>query len=124
MPIARPQRTGPKLRRETITVHGVTGPQHVAAWIHDPFAIHRSLGARGYSLTHLRSGKKILSRIRSRADAEAAIAPLRAVLDWDREDIPVDDLQHVWAGNILDTIPRVPLKAPLRDPFRDRGPPA
>jgi hypothetical protein len=113
-PVPRPTTIG---TRVVITVQGVRGPQDVKAWLYGPFAIHRSLAARGYSLTHRASGHKILSRIRSREDARLLAVQLNPLTDWSVPTIPPADLHRVRESGLLDQVPRVPrFRAPLRTP--------
>jgi hypothetical protein len=55
----------------------------VNAWVHGPLALHRSVAVPGFTITHIPSGKKVLSRIMSKADALAAIEVLLNMeVDW------------------------------------------
>jgi hypothetical protein len=114
-PVPRPTAIG---TRVVTTVHGVRGPQDVKAWLYGPFAIHRPLAARGYSLTHRASGHKILSRIRSREDARVLAVQLNPLSDWSVPTIPPADLHRVRESGLLEQTPRAPsFRAPLRNPF-------
>jgi hypothetical protein len=90
-------------------------PHRLKAWIQGPFAVHASLGARGFSLTHRASGKLLRPWVATKEAAFAAASRLELLTDWNRADIPPRELHR--ARPILDEMPVVTrFKAPLRLP--------
>lgn len=72
----------PKPGRDSITIETVQGTRELRAWICGPLAIHRSVAVAGWSLTHVKSGKKVLSRIETKERAVAAAETMLPLTDW------------------------------------------
>lgn len=95
------------LRRKPVNIQVAKGQEQVQAWIMGPLAIHRSVAIQGWTVMHLASGRKILSRIESKDAATAVVQRLLATTgcDWNQYD-PVPDTARALVLSYLATVPR------------------
>jgi hypothetical protein len=92
------------LPRSKITVETVKGRQEIRAWIIGSLALHNSIAASGFSVTHVKSGRKIISRVATKFDSLNAAMRLEKAIDWSLAELRQMDLVKV--GSLLKDIPR------------------
>lgn len=97
--------------RQAIQVHTPRGTQSVLAWLYGGLAVHRTLAGRGWTDSHLKSGKAILSRIAGKdAAVQLATEFSRADCDWSLEDPIVDPSVRAKLITYLKTVSRQPAR--------------
>jgi hypothetical protein len=96
-----------RLQRKMIELETNSGRQQFPVWlVGDAFGVHRSISVKGWTLTHAKSGRRILSRIASKADALQLALRLLSVsrIDWTAYD-PILPDERKTIFTIMQTVP-------------------
>ena len=102
--------------RQRYEVQTKTGPQQVIGSVHGGLLIHRSIAVSGWSVSHLRSGLKIVSRLPNRETAVHVRTKLLSTpnTDWFADDPFIHLQTKIEILDCVRSLPRWHSSKPLR----------